>query len=90
MDELKLFEIWVNSGEWGGDKTEYIVARTEEEAIEKSHWFKWGKEREYSCHCWEMNGNKLLHNLLLSKYEENKYDVTFEIKLKENNNGNKD
>lgn len=80
---LKLFEILTNDGGWNGCNHEWVVAKTKEEALEKSRYSK----NRIKCGCdyviTDHTGDSLLETLLLSNYEKGKYDVTLTITEKE-------
>ena len=80
---LKLFEILTNNGNWNGCNHEWVVAKTKEEALEKSRYSKNRIKNGCDYVITDHTGDSLLETLLLNNYEEGKYDVTLTITEKE-------
>ncbi len=88
---MKLYWLWVNNGNWGGDRSFYEIADSEEEAIRKCEAYKNYVDLGYDSFVREMQGIDILQHFHIkegmnyAKYpiENEKYNFKYEITLKD-------
>lgn len=82
---MKLYKMSTNDGCWNGLITDFVIANSQEEAIEKNEFFR--NRMNSGCDCWitEMNGGALLGELLHYNDDFLKYTMEFTITEREDN-----
>ena len=76
---LKIYKMTTNDGGWNGLITDFVIANSEEEAIEKNQFYK--DRRDLGCDHWikEMTGQELISYLLGYSDDCSKYNVEITI-----------
>ena len=80
---LKVYQMTTNDGGWNGRITDFVIANSKEEAIEKNQFYK--DRRDLGCdHCIkEMTGQELISYLLGYHNDCSKYNIELTITEKE-------
>ena len=80
---LKIYEMSTNDGYWNGRTTDFVIANSEEEAIEKNQFYR--DRRDSGCDHWikEMTGQELISYLLRHNDDCSKYNIELTITEKE-------
>ena len=80
---MKLFEFYINNGDWGGYRTFYTIANSKEEAIEKTPEYQDDIDLGYDHHIREMTGEDLFKMLLTIQYDKYSQKYTFNYTITE-------
>lgn len=74
---MKLFEFYVNNGDWCGYKTFYTIANSTEEAIKKTPEYQNYIDLGYDHYVHEMTGEDLFKMLFSTQYNKYSQKYTF-------------
>ena len=80
---MKIYKMSTNDGYWNGLITDFVIANSQEEAIEKNQFYR--DRRDSGCDHWikEMTGQELIAYLLRSNDDCSKYNIELTITEKE-------
>ena len=80
---LKVYKMTTNDGGWNGRITDFVIANSKEEAIEKNQFYKDRRDSGCDHYIKEMTGEELISYLVRCSDDCSKYNVEITITEKE-------